>query len=438
MDLFDHAAQHDIANAPLADRMRPRGMAEVIGQRHLLAPGKLLYQAITQDRVPSMILWGPPGTGKTSLAQVLARETAASFVPFSAVLSGVPELRQQVAQAAERKRLYQKRTLLFVDEIHRFNKAQQDALLPHVEKGTVTLVGATTENPSFAVNAALLSRARVFRLEPLAPADVVELLRRALHDRERGLGLLGLAADDTVLTALAEGARGDARRALDVLELSARHTAGAGSDALSLATVEEALSSRTLLYDKSGEEHYNVVSAFIKSLRGSDPDAAIYWMMRMLEAGDDPQFVLRRMLIFASEDIGTADPAALSQAIAADQAFARLGMPEGMFALAQCCHYLACAPKSNASYRSWTAAREDVQKHGALPVPLKLRNAPTKAMQSWGYGEGYVYPHDREGGLAPGETYLPEALEGRRYYEPKPIGFEQRLRERLAALRSKK
>jgi putative ATPase len=438
VDLFDHAAQNDTAHAPLADRMRPRRIAEVIGQAHVLAPGKLLYQAITQDRVPSLILWGPPGTGKTSLAQVLAHETAATFVQFSAVLSGVPELREQVAKANERKRLYQKRTLLFVDEIHRFNKAQQDALLPHVEKGTVTLVGATTENPSFAVNAALLSRARVFRLESLSPEDVVTLLRRALEDSERGLGLMRLGADDEVLRALADGARGDARRALDVLELSARHAAGLGSSTLTLPIVEEALSSRTLLYDKSGEEHYNVVSAFIKSLRGSDPDAAIYWMMRMLEAGDEPQFVLRRMLIFASEDIGTADPGALTQAVAADQAFARLGMPEGMFAMAQCCHYLACAPKSNASYRSWTAAREDVQKHGALPVPLKLRNAPTKAMQSWGYGTGYVYPHDLDGGAFAGESYLPEQLEGRRYYEPKPIGFEQRLRERLAALRPKK
>jgi putative ATPase len=438
VDLFDHASQNDLAGAPLADRMRPRHMDEIIGQRHLLAPGKLLHQAIAQDRVPSLILWGPPGTGKTSLAQVLARETSAHFVQFSAVLSGVPELREQVAKAKDQKRMYQKRTLLFVDEIHRFNKAQQDALLPHVEKGTVTLVGATTENPSFAVNAALLSRARVFRLEPLTIEDVVALLRRALHDRERGLGLLGLDAQDQVLRALAEGARGDARRALDVLELSARHAAGAGLSQLELATVEEALSQRTLLYDKSGEEHYNVVSAFIKALRGSDPDAAVYWMMRMLEAGDDPRFVLRRMLIFASEDIGTADPAALTQAVAADHAFARLGMPEGMFALAQCCHYLACVPKSNASYRSWIAARDDVQKHGALPVPLKLRNAPTKAMQSWGYGEGYVYPHDQTDGHAPGESYLPDALEGRRYYEPKPTGFELKLREPLLALRAKK
>ena len=427
--------RHPLPSRIVCDRVR---IDEVVGQRHILSPGKLLYQAIAQDRVPSLILWGPPGTGKTSLAQVLANETAASFAPFSAVLSGVPELREQIARAAERRRLTHKRTLLFVDEIHRFNKAQQDALLPHVEKGTITLVGATTENPSFAVNAALLSRTRVYKLESLTLEDLTLLLRRALTDSERGLGLLTLSASDEVLRALADGARGDARRALDVLELSARHASGAGLDELSVEVIDEALSQRTLLYDKSGEEHYNVISAFIKSMRGSDPDAAIYWMMRMLEAGDDPVFVLRRMLIFASEDIGTADPAALSQAVAADQAFARLGMPEGMFAMAQCCHYLACAPKSNASYRSWTLAQEDVRKLGALPVPLKLRNAPTQAMKSWGYGRGYVYPHDQEGGFAPGESYLPEELGERRYYEPKQVGFEQRLRERLLALRAKK
>jgi putative ATPase len=259
-------------------------------------------------------------------------------------------------------------------------------------------------------------------------------MRRALEDSERGLGLMQLSAQDETLRALAQGVRGDARRALDVLELSAKHAAGQGAKELSLEGVEEALSSRTLLYDKSGEEHYNVVSAFIKSMRGTDPDAAIYWMMRMLEAGDDPLFILRRMLIFASEDIGTADPTALSVAVAADQAFQRLGMPEGLFAMAECCHYLACAPKSNASYRSWTAAREDVRKHGALPVPLKLRNAPTKAMKEWGYGEGYRYAHDH-GGFVPGETYLPEPLAGRRYYEPKEVGFEQKLRARLKAMR---
>ena len=438
MDLFDHAERKAPSEGPLAARMRPRALDELVGQSHLLAPGKLLYEAIARDRVPSFILWGPPGTGKTTIAQVVANETRAEFVPFSAVLGGVPELREVLKRAAEKKKLYGTRTTVFIDEIHRFNKAQQDALLPHVERGAITLIGATTENPSFAVNAALLSRARVFRLEGLTVDDLIELAERALRDSERGLGLAAVAVERETLRLLAEGARGDARRMLDVLELAAQHAIGASADpqkpTLLAAHVEEALSARTLLYDKSGEEHYNVVSAFIKSLRGSDPDAAIYWMMRMLEAGDEPLFVLRRMIIFASEDIGTADPAALGVAVAADQAFQRLGMPEGMFALAQCCHYLACAPKSNASYRSWTAAKADVEAHGALPVPLKLRNASTKAMKQWGYGESYRYPHDHGGHVAD-EQYLPDALRERRYYEPKDIGFERELRERLAALR---
>ncbi|MDB4990320.1 MAG: ATPase, family [Myxococcaceae bacterium] len=434
MDLFDHAERKSPSGSPLADRMRPRTLDEIVGQRHLIAPGKLLYEAIAHDRVPSMILWGPPGTGKTTLAQVVANETRAEFVAFSAVLGGVPELREILKLAAEKKKLYGKRTTVFVDEIHRFNKAQQDALLPHVERGTITLIGATTENPSFAVNAALLSRARVFRLEGLSASDLTELLSRALSDSERGLGLLALTADEPALLALADGTGGDARRALDVLEFAAKHAVDSGAQAISEGFVTEALSARTLLYDKSGEEHYNVISAFIKSMRGSDPDAAIYWMMRMLEAGEDPLFLLRRMVIFASEDVGLADPSALVQAVAADQAFHRLGMPEGMFALAQCCHYLACAPKSNASYRSWKAAQEDVQKRGALPVPLKLRNASTKAMKKWGYGSDYRYAHDH-GGYVKGETYLPDELAQRRYYEPKDVGFEAAIGERMRKLR---
>jgi putative ATPase len=433
MDLFDHANERDPVGIPLSDRMRPRSLGEMVGQTHLLGAGHLLEKAIRADRVPSMILWGPPGTGKTTLARVVAAETKGHFEPFSAVLGGVPELRKIVAAAAERKKTYGARTILFVDEIHRFNKAQQDALLPHVERGTVVLIGATTENPSFAVNAALLSRARVFRLEPLAKNEIAALLSRALRDRDRGLGSLGVEADDEALETIAELSRGDARRALDVLELAAREAA-ASKRKLDDALVREALAEKTLLYDKTGEEHYNVVSAFIKSMRGSDPDAAMYWMMRMLEAGDDPLFVLRRMIIFASEDVGNADPRALELAVAADAAFRRLGMPEGMFAMAQCCAYLASTEKSNASYRAWTAAQRDVREHGPLPVPMKLRNAPTKAMKEWGYGDGYRYPHD-EDGHAEGETYLPDALAGRRYYEPKDAGFEARIAARLARLR---
>jgi putative ATPase len=383
-----------------------------------------------------MILWGPPGTGKTTLAHVIANETNSIFVPFSAVLGGVPELRKIVAAAKEQKSYYGKKTILFVDEIHRFNKAQQDALLPHVENGTVTLVGATTENPSFAVNSALLSRTRVFELKPLVPDDLRALLDRALRDEAHGVGHIPQQVDEDALELIATHARGDARRALSALELGSDFAQSAGVERLTVAIVREALATETLLYDKSGEEHYNVISAFIKSMRGSDPDAAVYWMMRMLEAGEEPLFVLRRMLIFASEDIGNADPRALEVAVNADEAFRRLGMPEGIFPIAQCCTYLASAPKSNASYKAWKAAQADVREHGALPVPLRLRNAATPAMKSWGYGEGYRYPHDEQG-FSPGETYLPEALTDRRYYRPTNQGLEARIQERLAQLRKR-
>ena len=431
MDLFERQAE---SSSPLADRMRPSRLEDVVGQAHLLGDGHILARAIRADRIPSMILWGPPGTGKTTLAHVIASETNSIFIPFSAVLGGVPELRKIIAAAKEQKSYYGKKTILFVDEIHRFNKAQQDALLPHVENGTVTLVGATTENPSFAVNSALLSRARVFDLKPLEPDDLRTLLARALEDDDHGIGHTAQQVDDDALQAIAENARGDARRALSALELSSDFAQSAGVDRVTVAMVQEALATQTLLYDKSGEEHYNVVSAFIKSMRGSDPDAAVYWLMRMLEAGEEPLFVLRRMLIFASEDIGNADPRALEVAVNADATFRRLGMPEGIFAIAQCCTYLASAPKSNASYKAWKAAQADVREHGALPVPLKLRNAPTQAMKSWGYGDGYRYPHD-ESGFSSGETYLPDALLGRRYYKPTRQGLEARIRERLERLR---
>jgi putative ATPase len=382
-----------------------------------------------------MILWGPPGSGKTTLARVIAAATRSHFVAFSAVLGSVGELREIVAAARDRLAYHGQRTIVFVDEIHRFNKAQQDAFLPHVEDGTIVLVGATTENPSFAVIAALLSRCKVFHLEPLAAGDLVTLLHRALSDSEHGLGKKNLLADDDALDAIAQAAGGDARRALATLEIVADYLENTGSLRLTREAVQVAESHRPLLYDKAGEEHYNVVSAFIKSMRGSDPDAAVYWMMRMLEAGDDPLFVMRRMIIFASEDVGNADPRALTVATAADAALRRVGMPEGMYPLAHACIYLASAPKSNACTVAWQKAKALVEEHGALAVPKKLRNAVTPLMKGEGYGEGYKYAHDFEGGVVPGETYLPEALVGSVLYEPTDRGEEARIRERLAALR---
>jgi putative ATPase len=413
--------------------MRPTTLAAMVGQEHLLGEGKLLARAIAADRVPSMILWGPPGSGKTTLARVIAESTNARFVPFNAVLGGIPELRV-ILEAAREARAYEgKRTILFVDEIHRFNKAQQDAFLPHVEDGTITLIGATTENPSFAVNAPLLSRCKVFRLSVLGPPEIVALLRRALESPE-GLGG-AVSADDDALSAIAALAQGDARRALTTLEIAAAEAERQGTASLTREAVAATSEHKTLLYDKAGEEHYNVVSAFIKSMRGSDPDAAIYWLMRMVEAGDDPLFLLRRMMIFASEDIGNADPRALEVAVAADAAFRRMGMPEGLYPLAHACIYLATAPKSNACNIAWHRAQEAVREHGALPVPLKLRNAVTKLMKNEGYGDGYKYAHDEEGGVAEGEVYLPEPLSGETFYEPTDRGYERTIGERLKRIR---
>ncbi|HEY8040045.1 MAG TPA: replication-associated recombination protein A [Polyangiaceae bacterium] len=435
--LFGAAARKSVeGGAPLADRMRPDTLDDLVGQKHLLTPSSLLTQAIAGDRVRSMVLWGPPGSGKTTLARVIAAATKSHFVPFSAVLGSVGELREIVAAARDRLAFHGQRTIVFVDEIHRFNKAQQDAFLPHVEDGTIVLVGATTENPSFAVNAALLSRCKVFRLEPLGAEDLLLVLRRALHDSEHGLGGRDLSADDDALRAMAEMARGDARRALSTLELVVDYLEARGDKHVTVEAVAAAESHRPLLYDKSGEEHYNVVSAFIKSMRGSDPDAAIYWMMRILEAGDDPLFVSRRMLIFASEDVGNADPRAMLVAGAADAALRRVGMPEAMYPLAQACLYLASAPKSNACTVAWHKARELVEKHGALPVPKKLRNAVTPLMKDEGYGQGYKYAHSFEGGVVAGETYLPDEVEGTLLYEPTDRGEEARIRERLAAIRN--
>jgi putative ATPase len=422
------------ATPPLADRMRPQSLEEVVGQKQLLREGKLLRDVIQKDRVPSLILWGPPGSGKTTLANVMSQLTRAEFVRFSAVLGGLPELREILGAARERRAYQGKPTILFVDEIHRFNKGQQDAFLPHVEDGSITLIGATTENPSFSVNAAVLSRCRVFRLEALESSDLELLLERALIDRERGLGNLELQAEPKAIAAIAHAARGDARRALGMLETASTMLGQGGK--LDMAIVEAAAESRTLLYDKSGEEHYNVASALIKSMRGSDPDAALYWLLRMLDAGEDPLFLLRRLMIFASEDVGNADPRALQVATSADAAFRRMGMPEGIYPVAHACLYLASCPKSAAVKAAIGAARAAIEQHGALPTPKKLRNAVTRLMKEEGYGDGYKYPPDFENSVVPGESYLPEALEGLRFYEPTQQGLEQAIGERLARLRN--
>jgi putative ATPase len=435
VDLFRHQAARAQRGQPLAERMRPAALEAFVGQRHLLAPGKMLERAIAQDRVPSLILWGPPGSGKTTLARIVARRTGARFAALSAVGSGVKELREAVAAAALERDHYSRRTILFIDEIHRFNKAQQDALLPHVEAGTVTLIGATTENPSFEVVAPLLSRCRVVRLEALGIEELTAILARALAE-DAELKRAGSAADGELLEIIARAADGDARRALTSLEVAAGLAAGG---ALTREVVEQALQRRTLLYDKGGEEHYNVVSAFIKSMRGSDPHAAVYWMVRMLEAGEDPLFVVRRMVIFAAEDIGNADPQALGLATAAMEAVRFVGLPEAVLPMTQAATYLATAPKSNAALTAYSRARRDVLERGPLAVPARLRNAPTKLMRDLGYGSGYRYPHDFAGNYVP-ERYLPDELAGACYYTPGTRGHEveiaARVREREETLES--
>jgi putative ATPase len=436
MELFDPAPASEPSlpspDAPLADRMRPRTLDEVIGQDHLLGAGRVLRSAIESGQLHSMILWGPPGSGKTTLAFLMARVAGARFLAFSAVLSGVKEIRQVVAEAETDRARRRRQTILFVDEIHRFNRAQQDAFLPHVERGTIVLVGATTENPSFEVNSALLSRCRVYVLNPLGESDVVTILRRALADGERGLGAASVGADDDALRVVARLANGDARSALNVLEVAARLTpARSGRRTLGEPAIREAAQTRALLYDKAGEEHYNLISALHKSLRDSDPDASLYWLTRMLAAGEDPLYIARRLVRFASEDVGNADPAALTLTLAARDAYHFLGTPEGELALAQATLYLALAPKSNAVYVAYNEAQADVRERPAEPVPLHIRNAPTALMKGLGYGAGYQYAHDAPDARVDQE-HLPDALRARQYYRPTDRGLEAEIGRRLA------
>jgi putative ATPase len=425
--------------APLADRMRPQTLDEMIGQDHLLGQGKVLRQAIETDHIPSMILWGPPGSGKTTLAMVIASTTGAQFLAFSAVLSGVKEIKEVIQEAGEEWKYKKRRTILFVDEIHRFNKAQQDAFLPHVEKGTIILIGATTENPSFEVISPLLSRTKVFTLNPLKEEEIEVVLKRALTDQARGLGKYATEIEPDVIHKICRIANGDARAGLNTLEMVVLTTPpdAKGIRHITNKDLEEVLQRKTFLYDKSGEEHYNLISALHKSLRGSDPDAALYWLGRMLEGGEDPLYIARRMIRFASEDVGMADPQALQVAVSAMEAFHFIGLPEGNLALAEAAVYLATAPKSNALYTAFQRVQKDVRELENLPVPLHIRNAPTSLMEGLGYGKGYKYPHDHPGHYVE-EEYLPENLKGRIYYRPSDQGLETEIKKRLEYWRKRR
>ena len=440
LDLFSLGTASGVeASAPLAERMRPKTMAEYIGQSHLLTEGGLLRRSIEEDKLFSMIFWGPPGSGKTTLARILANETKSYFVSFSAVLSGVKEIRAVIDEARELWEGKKKKTILFVDEIHRFNKAQQDAFLPHVENGLITLIGATTENPSFEVIAPLLSRTRVLLLKPFSEDDLIAIVENALKNEQKGLGKLLLKIDSDVSRYIVSLADGDARSALNNLEAIASivHSLPPEKRIITKKIAEEALLKKALLYDKDGEEHYNLISALHKSMRGSDPDASLYWLGRMLAAGEDPLYIARRMIRFASEDVGNADPQALTIAVAAQQAFHFIGLPEGELALAQAVVYLATAPKSNSLYTGYALVKEMINKTGYLPVPLPIRNAPTKLMKELDYGKDYKYAHNYHDAYAPQE-YLPDKLLGQKFYQPKAIGQEKTIKERMDIWQQKK
>jgi len=434
VDLFDQAQSETLEGTPLAEKMRPRTLDEFEGQEDIVGPGRPLRLAIEEDNVSSIIFWGPPGSGKTTLARIIAEATRADFIKFSAVTAGVPELRKVIAAARDRRKFNSVRTILFVDEIHRFNKAQQDAFLPHVEDGTIILIGATTENPSFEVISPLLSRTRVYVLKQLEPEHLERIVRRALANSERGLGSGELEVDEDAVETMANIADGDARIALNLLELSAflAREDRQRQEAMRITAdvVLKAAQEKTLLYDKTGEEHYNLISALHKSLRDSDPDGSLYWLGRMLESGEDPLYIVRRLIRFASEDVGNADPQALVVAVSAMQACHFVGMPECELALAQAVTYLAAAPKSNALYAGYGQVKADVRQYGALPVPLHIRNAPTRLMKDLGYGKGYKYAHQFEGHIV-AQDHLPDELKGKRYYQPSDQGFEARIAERL-------
>ncbi len=437
MDLFEHADKKTSKEAaPLAEKMRPRYLEEFVGQEDLVAKGSLLRNAIDEDRLFSMIFWGPPGSGKTTLARIISRETRAHFETFSAVLSGVKDVRQVIKRAKEVRQYHQKHTVLFVDELHRFNKAQQDAFLPYVESGLLTLIGATTENPSFEIIAPLLSRVRIMVLEPFSQEALTKILTRALGDKQNGLGKFAVTIEPDALDYIVWAADGDARTALNNLEAAASLVIKKveAKRTITADLVGKALQKKALLYDKSGEEHYNLISALHKSLRGSDPDAALYWLGRMIAAGEDPLYIARRMVRFASEDIGNADPQALNIAVTAMQAFRLIGLPEGDLALAQAAVYLATAPKSNALYAGMGGVKRSINETGALPVPLHIRNAPTNLMKDLGYGKDYKYAHKFKGAYTP-QDYLPEKLQGTIFYSPANRGYEKTIKDRLTKWR---